>query len=309
MKEQYQTFKFQKKTLNLIALANQIINEYQAQGFELTVRQIYYQFVARDLFPEDRRWIWTGHKWKRDPNGTKNADPNYTWLGAYINKGRMAGLIDWNAIVDRTRTQYQNTHWDNPEQILQSAASGYRLDSRATQDIYIEVWIEKNALLGVIEPVCRDLDVTFLPCIGYYSLSAMWRAAQRIMDYDDNAVILHLGDHDPSGIDMTRDIQERLEIFGTNVTVKRIALNMDQVRKYKPPPNPAKLSDSRAQDYVAKHGAESWELDALSPSVIAELIRKHVVELTDEDKRQEQIELQEEQRVQLEHIADNWENL
>ncbi len=284
MKEQYRNLKLQKKTLGIIEQANKIIDEYQAQGFELTVRQIYYQFVARGYI--------------------ENTLKSYSYIAVALNKGRMCGLIDWYAIIDRTRIVYQNNHWDSPEEILESAAAGYRLDSRSDQPYYIEVWIEKNALLGVIEPVCRELDITFLPCIGYYSLSSMWRAAKRHIYQNKKCIVLHLGDHDPSGIDMTRDIQDRCDTFGAKLEVRRIALNMDQVKKYNPPTNPAKTTDSRAADYIAEYGTESWELDALSPDVIAKLIKKHVDKLTDEDLRQAQIDLQEEQRTKLYDLVD-----
>lgn len=88
-------------------------------------------------------------------------------------------------------------------------------------------------------------------------------------DHRERRVILHLGDHDPSGIDMTRDISDRLELFGADVEVKRIALNWDQIDEFTPPPNPAKLSDSRAGAYIAEYGDESWELDALEPTLKA----------------------------------------
>jgi hypothetical protein len=86
-------------------------------------------------------------------------------------------------------------------------------------------------------------------------------------------LIIHLGDHDPSGIDMTRDNRDRLGMFAQhNVEVIRLALNMDQVEQYTPPPNPAKTTDSRAKDYIAAYGTSSWELDALEPRVINELL-------------------------------------
>ena len=96
--------------------------------------------------------------------------------------------------------------------------------------------------------------------------------------------ILHLGDHDPSGIDMTRDNAERLaDVFGGDVELKRIALNMDQIDEYAPPPNPAKVTDSRFEQYLLMYGAESWELDALEPSVINELIVNEVALLRDDE--------------------------
>lgn len=324
MKIEYQTCNFRNASLALIEQANEIIDEYMAEGYELTLRQIYYQFVARNLFPEDRRWIWTGRKWRKDPNGTKNAEPNYKWLGGFINDGRLAGLIDWSAIVDRTREIDINSHWDSPEEILQSTVYDYALDTRATQSNYIEVWVEKEALAGILIRACEPLDVASFCCRGYDSQSAMWRAARRITKqtskdrtiYENEtrglreAIILYLGDHDPSGIDMGRDIQDRLNLFGVDVEVRRIALNYDQIEQYNPPPSPAKTTDSRYESYVSKYGCdESWELDALDPRTINDLITKEINKLTDKKERKRQINLQEQQRQKLQQIADNFENL
>jgi len=124
-------------------------------------------------------------------------------------------------------------------------------------------------------------------CRGYGSASEYWRAAQRIQRQNRDGkecVILHLGDHDPSGIDMTRDITERLATFGADVYINRIALNMPQIQQYDPPPNPAKTTDSRAGDYIKRYGVNSWELDALEPKILDELISDNILKYLDADK-------------------------
>lgn len=310
MKQAYCDINFQGKTLEVIETANRIINEYKAEGYDLTLRQLYYQFIAHDLFPEDRRWTWTGKRWVRDPNGTKNAPPNYKWMGTFINNGRLAGLVDWNNIVDRTRRHEANAHWDSPADIIEDSADQYAIDTRADQNDYLEVWVEKDALVGVIERACEPLDIGYLSCRGYVSQSAMWRAAMRFIRQERNGkvctILLHLGDHDPSGIDMTRDIQDRLTMFGSKVKVKRIALNMEQVEKYQPPPNPAKTTDSRYASYISDYGEESWELDALDPRVLTELITNRADDYTNVDKRDILIEREERERQEIREIADDY---
>jgi hypothetical protein len=110
----YEKWKPKPEALGIIEAANKILRDYTAQGYDLTLRQLYYQFVALNLFPATRRWSWNGTKWVRDPDGTINAQPNYDWLGTIINKGRMAGLVDWDFIVDRTRNLKKLGHWDGP---------------------------------------------------------------------------------------------------------------------------------------------------------------------------------------------------
>lgn len=267
MKIEYVSKRFNESSRRVIANANAIIEEYTAQGFELTLRQLYYQFVARDLIP--------------------NTQSEYKKLGSIINDARLAGQISWEAIVDRTRNLESNPHWDDPKQFMQSVAPQFALDKWEDQTHRVEVWIEKDALVGIAERICRKLDVSYFSCRGYTSQSEMWAAGRRLQRFaehhDQTPVIVHLGDHDPSGIDMSRDIADRLELFMGGMEVNRIALNMDQVRKYSPPPNPAKITDSRATKYIKLHGHESWELDALDPKVLSDLIEKTVLTYRDED--------------------------
>lgn len=283
MREFFINKRFQAKSLAIIDAANIIIDEYRQQGYALTLRQLYYQFVARDLIPNTMR--------------------SYKSLGGIINDGRLAGLIDWDAIEDRTRNVSSAPHWDSPAEIIEGAASQYRRDLWADQERRVEVWIEKEALTGVIARTCRDLDVPYFACRGYVSQSEQWRAYHRSLDHP--LTVLHLGDHDPSGIDMTRDNDDRLnDVFGGDVIIRRIALNMDQVEEYNPPPNPAKMTDSRFRDYVLQYGQESWELDALEPSVINELIETHVAEWRDDELFNAALERQENERAKLYDIVE-----
>lgn len=279
----YKVKHFREEKLRTIGLARQIVADYQGQGFNLTVRQLYYHFVSHDLFPEDRRWkLIRNKKWVRDPNGTKNAEPNYKWLSNAINDARLAGMLDWDAIVDRLRKKEGNQHWESPTEIVEAAVRSYKIDTWAEQIYRVEVWVEKEALAEIISSAALPLDVDYFACKGYVSQSAMWRAAQRMIAYEEEGqetIIIHLGDHDPSGIDMTRDIQDRLELFGTETEVRRIALTMEQIEELGPPPDPAKVTDPRGTGYVAEYGDKSWELDALEPAYLVDLVTTHVTRL------------------------------
>lgn len=284
--------KFSAATLQTIAQANDIIETYVAQGYDLTLRQLYYQFVSRALIA--------------------NKQSEYKRLGSIINDARLAGLIDWHSISDRTRELRSVAHWDTPEDIVGGAAQQFRIDKWAEQPARVEVWIEKDALVGVFERVCRELDVGLLSCRGYTSQSEMWSAAQRLRSYRKSGqqiVLLHFGDHDPSGIDMTRDITERLELFGVVLEVRRLALNIAQVEQYEPPPNPAKETDSRFAGYIRSYGDESWELDALEPDVLAGLVRSEIRKIRDR-KAWESAEAEEKrQRGLLQAVSDRWEEV
>lgn len=312
MKIKYQNINLGQAAMSMIAQVNRIIRDYQAQGFTLTLRQIYYQLVARDLFPDDRKWRWTGTRWVRDPKGTKNAEPNYKWLGSIVNDGRLAGHIDWEAVEDRTRELRTLSHWTGPAAIIEACADQFHVDMWEGQEYRPEVWIEKDALVGVIERVCNELDIPHFSCRGYTSQSEMWVAGQRLRHYikkGQKPVIFHFGDHDPSGKDMTRDIVDRMQMFMGGTELQRLALNMDQVEEYDPPPNPAKLTDSRCAAYIAEFGDSSWELDALEPRVIEDLIRTAITGVMDEDLYRKRVKERDGFREQLRNAAENWDEI
>ncbi|MEU6610109.1 hypothetical protein ABZ922_34550 [Streptomyces shenzhenensis] len=279
--------RFSKASLDLIVTAGQICSEYAPQGFDLTLWQLYYQFVARGY--------------------TANKQTEYKRLGAIVNDARLAGLLDRDYIVDHIWNLRGIAHWDGPEPVIQSAAYGHRTERWADQSHRVEAWIEKDALVGVISGVCERNDVNCFSCRGYTSQSELWGAAQRMIRYEragQKPVIIHLGDHDPSGVDMTRDIEDRMALFGADVTVQHIALNMDQVQEYNPPPNPAELTDSRAGGYIREHGRSSWELNALDPTMLDQLIEDEIWAWRDADLRDQETRVMERERTLLRGVAD-----
>lgn len=289
MKQTFIDRKFKPATLEVIKRANVIIDEYAAQGFTLTLRQLYYQFVRRN-------WI-------------TNTRASYNRLGTIVSDGRLAGYIDWSAIEDRTRNVRYNAHFDSPSDAVRAVHEQYGIDMWANQPFRVEVWIEKEALIGVIERVCKSHDVPFFACRGYVSQSEQYAAGMRARSHfnrgSQETVILHLGDHDPSGIDMTRDNTDRLALFAGyrgKPHVERIALNMEQVNQYQPPRNPAKVTDTRFKNYSDQYGEASWELDALEPRVIADLIDEHVMKWRDHDQWLEMRERVTSHRSRLEDI-------
>lgn len=257
--ECYKEITFKAKTLAQIERINAIIAEYQNAGYTLTVRQLYYQLVARDIIP--------------------NNEKSYKQTTSIVNDARIAGLIDWDAIEDRTRAFISRSRWNRPQDILTASARQYHTDPWKTQDYRLFVVVEKEALVGVFENVCHEYDVPLLAARGYPSASVIREFARNeIEDSDQEVVILHFGDHDPSGIDMTRDLEDRFEMFGYGqpFTLKRMALNYDQIEELRPPPNPAKATDARFVNYRRKYGPSSWELDALPPDTLSRIAQDEI---------------------------------
>lgn len=289
---QYEEINFRKATLPWIAAADKIASDYAARGFKLSLRQLYYQLVTVNFFA--------------------NNEANYNKLGRVVSDARLAGLLDWDHVEDRGREAY-GVHWEGhlPESkasAIRNAQLRYSLDLWEGQERRIEVWVEKQALEEVAEMATRRRRSGYFACKGYVSQSEMWMAGQRLQDVilsGQTPLILHLGDHDPSGMDMTRDIQERLSMFtGVEVDVRRIALNMDQIAQYNPPPNPAKMTDSRAAEYVAEYGRQSWELDSMRPETLVTLIRDTIDAELNIDMWEERVLMEKHERAKFDDIAD-----
>ena len=294
MKIQYKEIAFRQKTRDIIEICNVIIDDYRAQGYRLTLRQLYYQLVSRNVVP--------------------NTERSYKNLGETVSNGRLAGLIDWNAIEDRVRVPRIPWFWDGtPREFVEASIDGYTLDRNEGQDIYIELWVEKDALAGVLAPIASRWNVTLLVNRGYSSQTAMWESGERFIEAENNGkecVLLYLGDLDPSGEDMVRDIRDRLnDVFGAAVEVRKIAITPDQVAQYNPPPNPAKMSDSRAAGFVAEHGDESYEVDALPPAVLNQVVTDAIEEYVDLEARQRRIDQEDKIRRQMRRLAESLDGI
>jgi hypothetical protein len=291
MKECFIDWRPAGKSKNLLSKVMDVINSYEAQGYILTLRQLYYQMVSRDYIP--------------------NSIQSYSNMGNLVSNARLAGIIDWDSIEDRVRVAQGRQHWDSPEDILLASSRYYR-DHWEIQPQYVEVWCEKDAVSNILQPVCSRYDVTFMANRGYSSQSAMYEAHQRLENkiQDDKEVfVIYFGDHDPSGLDMTRDIEDRMGLFlygeGAFNNVEREALNMDQIRQYNPPENPAKTTDSRYKKYRFEHGVSSWELDALEPAVLSKLVEDAILRHVDMDLFHEVDEEIEKHKKMIRFAADH----
>lgn len=293
MKEKFVDHKFNASSLKLISTANGILNEYRNLGYRLSLRQLYYQLVARDYI--------------------ENSVKSYKRVGNLVSDARLAGLLDWEMIEDRGRDATIPVAWQSPAQIVRAAAQQFRVDRWQGQPCHVEVMVEKDALSGILAPVCRELHVRFTANKGYSSSSAMYEAGKRIAEARHSGKEVHifyLGDHDPSGIDMTRDIDERLAQFARSrkIQVHRLALNYDQVEQWNPPENPAKETDSRYQAYAEEYGESSWELDAVEPRTLASLAREGIQDLIDEDQWNKIMQEEKRMRDELEVFAFEYES-
>lgn len=285
--------KFSKAHEWVIRQANKIIAEYLEQGYTLTLRQVHYQFVARDLY--------------------ENTQANYKRLGNILDAARKAGLVDWDAIEDRTRILRRIPVWDGPEKALERVRTAFKLDPWDDQPKLrrIEVWVEKDAAVGIVEPTCNDLRLPYFSCRGYSSSSGLYEAGKRLEAYKNagyETIVLYLGDHDPSGVQMTEVSEERVSMYARHqIDFRRIALTLPQIEEHNPPPNFVKETDSRTKWYVERFETEDcWELDALSPRTVDQIIRAEIEPLIDRETWDKTLAREEEHRTVLSEIISDW---
>lgn len=280
MKQLYIPKKFGPRKRRLIQIVNDVLEREYIGRYVVTVRTIYYQLVKANIIP--------------------NAEAAYKDLTNLVSDARLAGEIDWDVITDEGREVEALPHWNSPKDFVMAVAPQFRLDMWDNQSQKVFVVVEKAALAGVIRGTCQANDVALLAARGYPSSSALREMALQylvpVVQNGQGVVLLHMGDHDPSGIGMSGDLEMRLKMFmAPELSVdydegdysyfefERIALNMDQVRALNPPPNPAKMLDPRAQSYVRRFGKTSWELDALSPSYLNKLLDEKIDSYIDGD--------------------------
>lgn len=262
----YREINFRADRLKRIVQINSILTEYAGA---VSVRQLYYRLVAAALIP--------------------NQQSEYDKVQGLITDARYAGLIDWDDIEDRNREATKAQDWEGGRAALDEVVEKFRMDRWETQPYYVELWVEKAALAGVLEPISADYHITLMVNRGYSSASAMKDSAERIKYRTAGgrrAVVLYIGDFDPSGQHMVTDIRARLAEFGcpSSLDVRKVALTWEQIQQYEPPPNPVKMTDSRAAEYVALYNTEeSWEADALPPKTLDLIVRQTINSYVDKE--------------------------
>lgn len=278
-----------------------IVDRYRDLGYRLTLRQLHYQLVVKN-------WII-------------NHDTAYKKLGVILDDCRYSGIIDWDSIEDRGRIPHLPYYAEGPtESIVDMRDDFYRINRQQGQDEIVELWTEKDALSGILTMSTEKYHINLCVNKGYTSSSAAYRAYKRIFEYlrvGKLVTILYFGDHDPSGLDMVRDIRDRLYFFMRNghyaevfksvdvdrvLSIRPIGLTMEQIKKYKLPPNPTKLTDTRTAAYVEQFGTTCWEVDALEPTVLTAIVEENIEGIIDIQLYDEMMEKEEKDRAKLTKI-------
>jgi len=301
---------------SIIGLCDRILDEYEKMKIRITLRQLYYDLVSRNTIP--------------------NHDTVYKRITKLLTDARYLGLIDWDAIEDRNRPHDMHAEWISIHSIMQSAIDSYRNPRWSDQKYYVEVLTEKDALSSILQPVTNRWHVRLNVNKGYASASVIYEMARRLAERikeGKQVVLLYIGDHDPSGLDMIRDIDYRMTEFLVHMLldfykdkhpewkenkeygkeavrwvesyfkIESIALTMKQVEEMDLPPNPAKITDPRAKWYIQKYGRISWEVEALNAQYLIDLLNDSIQEYIEMDKYQTWLEKEERDKKRMKEFS------
>ncbi len=224
-------------------------------GQPMTVRQVFYQATVHGL--------------------VEKAESGYTKVQTDLTLMRRSGALPYSWLADNTRWQRKPRTFNSVEQALRETAQLYRKNLWRDADAYVEVWLEKDALSGVLWPITSMYDVPLMVARGYASLSFLHSAAEAISELDVPAHIYHLGDFDPSGVNAGEKIEETLRELAPDAEIyfERIAVTPAQIQAWNLPTRPTKTTDARAKNFGS---TTSVELDAIEPNRLRQLVQEAI---------------------------------
>lgn len=228
----------------------------------------------------------------------------YSAVQREVLKLRRAGRLPYNWIADGTRWHVKSRSWSNLGDALDDAAASYRRALWHDQDVYVEVWSEKEAISSIVSPVTDIWDVPLMIARGFASESFLWTTAATIRGIGKPAVVYQLGDHDPSGLAAWQHVQRRLRDFApeTDITFQRLAVTEAQIAELALPTRPTKTTDSRAKTFTG----ESVEVDAIPTSTLRQLVETAIVQHIDQDALRITRMVEKSERDGLLAMADGW---
>jgi len=217
----------------------------------MTVRQVFYQATVHNL--------------------VEKSEAGYTKVQTDLVQMRRSGVLRYDWLADNTRWMRRPDTFDSIEQALQDTAKFYRKSLWNDADCYVEIWLEKDALSGVVYPVTEMYDVPLMVARGYASLSFLHSAAEYINELEVPIYIYHFGDFDPSGVDAAKKIGQTLRELAPDAEIhfNQVAVTPEQIQYWNLPTRPTKMSDSRSKNF----GNISVELDAIKPAHLRSLVR------------------------------------
>ena len=260
-----------RRTQGLVTAILAVAEEYD----RMTIRQLYYQLVSRGVIEK------TEQAYKRVCDVSANM--------------RVRGDLAYGKIADGSRQRRRVAQWSSPRSLMEQAVGQYRKDYWLHQPSHIEIWCEKDALSGVLLPICEEWGVHYVATRGNPSMTLVYESAIDMSHHPQPDTIIYVGDHDASGRGISDRLEEQFAQHGLESTVERVAVNPEQIARYNLPKRPGKQSDSQQAKFAAEFGDASVEVDALPPDVLTAIVTNAITSRIDwvkwdADKQAEEIE-------------------
>ena len=282
------------ESLHLLTQIQKIIDDYD---FAITLRQLFYQLVAKQIIPNQQKY--------------------YTKLSRLCVAGRDQGMLPEKAFADRLRQVDKPSSWIDLADFMDTVRQAYRKDVWQKQHCYIEIWTEKDALRGVIAPVTHSSNVSLLVVRGQVSRTAIYESYKRFVQQikkKKQCYLFYFGDFDPSGMSIYSSLVERLQNFGKygdeygqEINFQRVALTANQISIHSLPQDPAKQSDPNYKKFVVEYGDNVVELDSLPPDALRNLINKCIVQKIDFEILNQIKEIEKNEQAVLEEFVERLE--
>jgi hypothetical protein len=262
MRKSARHYRTKKQMGDVLGAIRRILNEAESQ---ITVRHLFYRLVGLGMIPK-----------------TESA---YQLLGRHLSKWRRSEEIPWSSFADNTRWHIRQPSFDGVQDALNNTVETYRRNLWATQPYYVEVWVEKDAIAGIVAETANAFGVPVFVCRGFASLSSLYSAAntfKQAIENEKTVTIFHLGDHDPSGVAAGESVRRAFrDDFDVDLRFIRVAVTEEQIQQLSLPTRPTKMHSTHAKNWT---GGESVELDAMPPVEIKHLVETCITELIDLDQ-------------------------
>lgn len=253
----------------------------------MTIRQLFYRLVSI--------------------HAIENTLADYKRVSRVLTDARERSEIPFAWIVDRTRPTYAANVFENPEEFMEAASNTYRRDYWTSQPVYVELWSEKDSVIGSIQEVTDSLGVMVRVGRGFNSASVADEIAQLFSRIEKLKQVFYLGDHDPSGRCIEIEIRSRLQRYGSGkFKMKRLAIHAGDIRRYNLPPLRIKETDTRKHSFRERYGENCVELDALPVEVLRRRVRKAIESLMDKEAWDRAVEVEKVEQDSIKALMQSW---
>jgi hypothetical protein len=257
------------------------IAEHDDDGAPKTGRRFYYLALSHGYIEVDM---------SDTPEGKKSRANAYKLVTKKLGALRMAGLLDWDTVLDLTRELDQWQTFSSPREARVAMRRRYDEDRWPGQKYFPVLLVEKDTMEPICRPIASSWQIPFASSRGYGSLKLQYDVAKLLKNRHaktgQTALIYFLSDLDPSGLDLQRAWEDALSNFNVPYSIIRLGLTHDQVSEQglEHLAIEVKPSDSRSKTFVAEHGTSCCEADVLPAALIESTIDAHVRSWLDQEK-------------------------